>query len=234
MQSDKDEYGAMRMGARALRRCFASLGNGPVLDAEEMFPEHVHLLNITEQLRADVHKILKSGYRLPRFHDILESQTPLSANDGKNWHMYVVKSFGHDIKQNASRLPSLQWFLVKHPNVLSAAISILESGKSIPAHRGAFRGILRYHLCLFAGGSGDDRAVLSLAGETYAYTPGDWLLWDDTFEHSVVNKSSVERIVLLLDVRRKDLPLHLRLLANVYIAIVRFSTQMYERRVLVQ
>ena len=49
------------------------------------------------------------------------------------------------------------------------------------------------------------------------------MLWDDTFEHEVLNASDEVRIVLLLDIRRRSMPLDLRLLSNAVIALVRLG-----------
>lgn len=44
------------------------------------------------------------------------------------------------------------------------------------------------------------------------------MLWDDTFEHEVWNDSAQVRTVLLLDIRRRDMPGGLRLLSSAIIA----------------
>lgn len=46
------------------------------------------------------------------------------------------------------------------------------------------------------------------------------MLWDDTFEHEVLNASNEVRVVLLLDIRRRRQPPGLRLLSNAIIGIV--------------
>ena len=49
---------------------------------------------------------------------------------------------------------------------------------------------------------------------------GEALLWDDTYPHEVWNRSSEVRVALLLDVWRKDMPLHLKLLSWTFMRVV--------------
>ena len=97
--------------------------------------------------------------------------------------------------------------LQAHPQVISAAFSILEGGKHIPAHRGPFRGILRYHLPLVIPPPLADKPSnrLRVDSLSYALQEGRGILWDDTYEHEAWNDSAAPRAVLLLDVFRPGL-----------------------------
>ncbi len=55
------------------------------------------------------------------------------------------------------------------------------------------------------------------------------MLWDDTFEHEVWNDSAQVRTVLLLDIRRRDIPGGLRLLSSAIIALVRLNVRWMQR-----
>ena len=78
------------------------------------------------------------------------------------------------------------------PDVLSASISFLAPGKHIPVHRGPFRGVLRFYLVLSMPLAADGRpaAVLKVAGTEHRLADGEYLLWDDTFPHEVINNSN--------------------------------------------
>ncbi|RAB79036.1 aspartyl/asparaginyl beta-hydroxylase domain-containing protein, partial [Burkholderia multivorans] len=73
---------------------------------------------------------------------------------------------------------------------------------------------------------GTPAAVLKVDGREYRLDEGRFLLWDDTFEHEVWNDSDDVRIVLLLDIRRRDMPRMLRWLSNAVIGIVRLGIRL--------
>src|SRR5262249_25527639 len=132
---------------------------------------------------------------------------------------------------NASRLPALERLLADHPEVLSAAVSVLAPGKVIPKHKGPFRGILRFHMILRCGrnGAGEALSTLIIDGNAYRLHEGQTLLWDDTYDHEAFNDSDEDRIALLLDVWRTGMPLHLRLLARIIVRVVGTSIALFKR-----
>ena len=86
--------------------------------------------------------------KVPRFHEIMRSQADISANDGRDWRMFILKAYGVEIEQNVERCPTVAALLEQTPEVVSCVLSFLAPGKHIPKHRGPFRGILRFHLML--------------------------------------------------------------------------------------
>lgn len=199
--------------SRAARGVYSGVDTPPVLDAEQLFPNHGELLKAFEALRAEAAAIGSAITDVPRFHELMAAQAPFSANDGKDWRIFIVKSYGYLIPANAEQAPVLAAILADQPEILSAAYSYLEPGKHIPPHRGPFRGIARYHLCLICDSEGE-KPFLRLEGKEYPYHEGSWLLWDDTFMHEVENRSEGWRVALLLDIKRKDMPFPLRLFGN--------------------
>jgi Aspartyl/asparaginyl beta-hydroxylase and related dioxygenases len=186
-----------------MRRLYAGIDTPPVLDMETYFPQSEALQVLYPALRDEALALYAGAEGIPRFHEISATQQRISASDGRSWRMYMVKSYGHLIRANAARTPALAGFLAANPEVSTAAFSFLDPGKHIPPHRGPFRGILRYHLCLHAPDSGTDQAPwLAVDGTRYPYEEGGALLWDDTFTHEVLNPGPHPRIALLLDVKR--------------------------------
>jgi len=51
-------------------------------------------------------------------------------------------------------------------------------------------------------------------------------LWDDTFPHEVRNRGDQVRIALLLDIRRRGMPLDMTLLSSVLISAVGLSVRL--------
>jgi len=195
------------------RRIYADIDTPPILELGRYFPAHDALAAQTPALRDEALRLLSANQTIPRFHEITTTQTRISASDGKNWRMFVVKSYGHLIRANAEQTPVLAAFLAQHPDVTSAMISYLDPGKHIPRHRGPFRGILRYHLCVFAPDGGTASGPwLEVDGQRIPYREGQGLLWDDTFPHEVLNPSDHPRIAILLDIRRPVTRIRHRLL----------------------
>jgi aspartate beta-hydroxylase len=195
----------------------------PVLDWTADFPNAAKFVAAWPDIRREALAVAGRLHEVPRFHEIMREQTAISANDGRDWRLFVLKAYGIRVPKNMAACPRLASVVGAAPDVLSASISFLAPGKHIPAHRGPFRGVLRFYLALSMPRSADGRpaAVLKIAGQEYRLVDGDCLLWDDTYPHEVWNESDQVRIVLLLDVRRGDMPLDMRLFSAMLMSLVR-------------
>lgn len=192
-----------------------------VLDTQRYFPSAQCYTQRWRDIRDEA--LAAKLADVPRFHDIMPEQADISANDGRDWRMLILKAYGVTLPNNLARCPTIASLLAQTPDVLSCAISYLASGKHIPVHRGPFRGILRFHLMLSMPNdkTGRPACVMEIDGVPYRLAEGASLLWDDTYPHEVWNRSTETRIALLLDVRRRNMPLHLKLTSAILIAIVR-------------
>jgi aspartate beta-hydroxylase len=193
----------------------------PVLDCESQFPGARDFIDAWRKIRDEALAIAARLEEVPRFHEIMREQTGISANDGRDWRMFILKAYGIAVPQNMAACPMLAALVSMAPNVLSASISFLAPKKHIPPHRGPFRGVLRFYLVLSMPRSpeGTPAAVLKVAGTEYELSDGECLLWDDTYTHEVWNSSNQVRIVLLLDVWRPGMPLDMQVLSKALIAV---------------
>src|ERR1035437_7821727 len=134
--------------------------------------------------------------KVPRFHDIMPAQADISANDGRDWRVFIMKAYGVTVENNLQRCPTVAALLDEAPEVVSAILSFLAPGKHVPEHRGPFRGILRFHLMLSIprDGNGVPACVMNIDGVPYRLGDGESLLWDDTYRHEVWNRSDQEGI----------------------------------------
>ena len=146
--------------------------------------------------------------RLPTNHEIMEHQRTLYEFDRKVWGMLPLRGYGYDYPSNQARIPTLEAFLQRHQQVVSATVSLFPPGKVLRPHKGPFKGVLRLHLPLYVEDLGEGRTSCELMvdGTMYYLQEGDAFLWDDTFLHSAVNRSDQPRVVLLFDVFRRDQP----------------------------
>jgi aspartate beta-hydroxylase len=207
-----------------VRRVFDARISGPsVLDTQKSFPNASRFTGSFAGIRAEAFAILNFVEKVPRFHDIMPEQADISANDGRDWRMFILKAYGIGVPENLSRCPITAGILAGTPEVLSAAISFLAPRKHIPPHRGPFRGIMRFHLILKMplDAEGRPAAVLTIDGRPHRLAEGEQLLWDDTYTHEVLNDSEEVRVALLLDVKRPEMPLDMRLLSAGIVGIVR-------------
>jgi aspartate beta-hydroxylase len=194
-----------------------------VLDTEHYFPGAADFAARWRDIRDEALAIRRNLDAVPRFHELMAEQADISANDGRDWRMFIMRAYGIDVPDNRDRCPTVAALLARHPEVKSCVLSFLAPGKHIPKHRGPFRGILRFHLMLTMPRmpDGDVGAILEIDGKPYRLTDGECLLWDDTFPHEVWNRTDEVRMALLLDVWRRDMPADMEMLSRAVVGIVR-------------
>jgi aspartate beta-hydroxylase len=187
-----------------------------LLDTEHYFPNAKRFTERWTDIRREALAVAGMLPNIPRFHDIMPAQADISANDGRDWRMFIMRAYGVTVEENLRRCPTLAAMLQHTPEVLSCTLSFLAPGKHIPEHRGPFRAILRFHLMLSMpnDGTGVPACVMNIDGVPYRLGDGESLLWDDTYPHEVWNRSDRVRIALLLDVWRKDMPADVALLSR--------------------
>ena len=203
----------------------ARIATPAVLDIDRYFPAAKEFAARWQEVRDEALELRRDLARVPRFHDLMKEQADISANDGRDWRMFIMRAYGVDVPGNLARCPAVASLINDRPEVMSCVLSFLAPGKHVPKHRGPFRGILRFHLMLTMPRTpeGDVAAVLEIDGKPYRLSDGDCLLWDDTFPHEVWNNSDEVRIALLLDVWRRDMPVDMELLSRMVVGVVRLG-----------
>jgi aspartate beta-hydroxylase len=203
-----------------------------ILDTDRYFLNAHRFVDAWESLRDEALAVGREQQRLPRFHEIMPEQADISANDGRDWRMYMMKAYGHVSQENLARCPTMSALLRDCPEVLSATYSFLAPGKHVPEHRGPFRGILRFHLGLSMprDRNGKLGAILWIDHTPWLLDNGECLLWDDTYPHELLNTTDQVRAVLLLDVWRADMPADMKALSSVIVGGMRAMTAMNQAR----
>lgn len=209
---------AYDLGTGLVRRLYEKRIDTPaILDSATHFPNAVKFTAAWQGIRDEALAVKLN--KVPRFHDIMPEQAEISANDGLDWRMFVLKAYDMTIPENLARMPVLSRLLAECPEVKSAAVSFLAPHKHIPPHRGPFRGIMRFHLGLVIPKQPDGRpaTIMMVNREERRISDGECMLWDDTFEHEVTNNSDQPRVALLLDVWRPKMPLDMEILSRVIV-----------------
>jgi aspartyl/asparaginyl beta-hydroxylase (cupin superfamily) len=171
-------------------------------------PELLELDRNFHAIREELLGILPAKRLLPRYHELDQMQTYISAtvDRDKDWKIYPLNIVGIKPPAMCARCPRTMTLLERIPSVFQAFFSILEGGKSIPPHNGPYRGYLRYHLALIVPDV--DPPSIRLKDQFYTWKEGESILFDDSWNHEVINKSPGDRVVLIVDIRR-PLPLPL-------------------------
>jgi len=210
-------------GVRALydRR----ISGPPVLDLERDFAQGAGFVDAWRVIRNEALEVRRRIEDVPRFHEIMPEQASISANDGRDWRMFILKAYGVEQPGNMAACPQLAALVREIPEVLSASFSFLGPRKHIPPHRGPIRGILRFYMMLSMPrtADGSPAAVLKVNDVEYRLEEGQFLLWDDTFVHEAWNDSDEVRIVLSLDIWRPNMPIDMKFLSGLLIRLVRLG-----------
>ena len=198
------------------RQLFRAVGgdNRPVFfDVQATAPA----LKLLEQnyavIRSEVESLLKSNVQLPSYHDLDPNQRMISDRDQKRWKVFMLYAMGAKPKDNRERCPQTAALLDKIPNLFQAFFSILEAGKSVPAHNGPHYGYVRYHLGLIV--PKENPPSIRVKDQMYTWREGSGVLFDDSWNHEVINNSSADRVILLVDTMRR-LPFGLHVLNLLY------------------
>jgi len=206
------------LASDVVRRVYERRIDAPaILDTATEFPNAAKFTAAWRDIRDEALGVHLG--KVPRFHDIMPEQAEISANDGLDWRMFVLKAYDMAVPENLARMPVLSRLLAECPEVKSAAVSFLAPRKHIPSHRGPFRGIMRFHLGLVIPRQADGRpaTIMMIDRQEKRITDGEGMQWDDTYPHEVMNNADEARIALLLDVWRRGMPWDMEMLSRLIV-----------------
>jgi aspartyl/asparaginyl beta-hydroxylase (cupin superfamily) len=178
-------------------------------DIDKTYPSLRELDRNYSVIREEVESILLHREQLPRYHELARSEQYISGaiDADKDWKVFMLSSLVGKPEVNQKRCPRTTALLEKIPNVYQAFFSILDPGKSIPAHCGSYLGYLRYHLGLVV--PKNNPPSMRVKDQIHTWEENRSIVFDDSWEHEVYNKSDGLRVVLIVDVLRPmSPPLH--------------------------
>lgn len=173
-------------------------GDPPVYHAAT-FPWVAGIEREWPKIRAELDQVMQYRDQIPSFHEILKEAGTITQDN--QWKTFFLAGIGMDCSENARRCPETMRLLGTIPGMKTAFFSILSPRKHIPAHRGAFNGVLRYHLGLLVP-EPRERCRIRIGNDFYSWSEGEALLFDDTFNHEVWNDTDGYRVVLFVDFAR--------------------------------
>lgn len=151
------------------------------------------------KVRAELDQVMTFRDQMPSFQDILKEVGTIQADD--QWKTFFLAGIGMDCRENAAHCPETMKVLAKIPGMKTAFFSILSPRKHIPAHRGAFNGVLRLHLALLVPQPAE-QCRIRIGDQIRHWEEGRALIFDDTFNHEVWNDTEGYRVVLFVDFAR--------------------------------
>lgn len=201
-----------------------------VFDIDQNYPQLRILDRGFESIQREAKNLLSEKQAIPRYHDLDKMQTKISAGgeDHQNWKVFYLYAMGERPEANRASCPRTAALLDQVPGVFQAFFSILEGGKSVPAHEGPYRGYLRYHLGLIV--PRDNPPSIRIKDRVHTWQEGKSILFDDSWDHEVYNKSKEDRVVLIVDIRR-PMPFPLN---AINLIVERFIQVLYGKKILKQ
>lgn len=170
----------------------------PVYD-NALFPWVPQLEAAWRDVRVELDRVMTQRAAIPAFQDILKEVSLIQSDN--QWQTFFLTGIGMDCRANAAHCPATMRLLRTIPNVKTAFFSILAPGKHIPAHRGAYNGLLRLHLGLQVP-EPNERCRVRIGDRIHQWHEGEVLIFDDTFDHEVWNDTDGYRVVLFVDFSR--------------------------------
>ena len=171
----------------------------PAIYESSTFPWAAEVEGEWRLIRAELDRVMQYRDQIPSFHEILKEASSITTD--QNWKTFFLAGIGMDCSENAKRCPETMRLLGKIPGMKTAFFSILSPHKHIPAHRGAYNGILRFHLGLLVP-QPRESCRIRIGNEYRSWTEGKSLIFDDSFNHEVWNDTDGYRVVLFVDFAR--------------------------------
>jgi aspartyl/asparaginyl beta-hydroxylase (cupin superfamily) len=188
--------------------------NRPVFfNIEKTFPALLEIEKHFDVIKKELNGVLIDSQSIPLYHEIDQNQQDISGSDEKNWRIFMLYAMGEKPDNNRDRCPRTSALLDEIPNLFQAVFSVLEPGKSVPAHKGPYLGYLRYHLGLKV--PTNKPPSIRVKDQIYTWKEGESILFDDSWEHEVYNDCPDTRVIMMVDVLR-PLPGPLHLLNYLY------------------
>jgi aspartyl/asparaginyl beta-hydroxylase (cupin superfamily) len=167
---------------------------------DQVFPELRQIDERYESVRQELLEILPDKDRIPRYHELDAGQTDISAETEHDWKVFMLYAMGEKPDANRAKCPETAAVLDKIPDLFQAFFSILDGGKNVPAHCGPYRGYLRYHLGLKV--PAHHPPTIRVRDQRYTWQESESVLFDDSWDHEVINHAEDIRVVLIVDVLR--------------------------------
>ena len=191
----------LRQRRHGINRAIAKsslISNDPVLDAGQFAWMDTFAQNWRD-IRREALEIYGHIDAIPPLREISADHRGIIEDD--SWRSFFLIGYGHRVEENIARAPRTAELVSHIPGLNSAFFSILAPGAHISRHRGVTKAFMTAHLGLVVPDQWQD-CTMQVETHDLNWREGEWLVFDDTYEHEVWNRTDQPRIVLLCQFAR--------------------------------
>ena len=164
-------------------------------DAREIKPDLLKINSNFDEIARELDQVIPKPESVRLVHETISGHPAV-----EGWRVLYIYIYGMKNFENQRYFPRTTRVLDEILNVVDAWFSILEPGKSIQAHRGIYKGFLRYHTAFKV--PEDSPPKIRVKDQYYTWKERESVMFDDRHDHEVYNESSEFRLVLIVDVMR--------------------------------
>lgn len=221
----------MRIGRRLQPWCnrmigrSSRVGDKPFHDKAD-FPWIAELERHWDEIRAEASVVLSDINAIPPLAEISPDHRRIAP--AGMWRSFFLHGYGYSVEENCRRCPRTAALVAKVPGLNSALFSVLVPGTHIPAHTGVTKAILTCHLGVQVPREAE-KCRMRVADQYVTWREGEAFVFDDIYQHEVLNDTPDTRVVLLIQFRR---PVGLRgwLFGETFLWAVRHSRFVQDAR----
>lgn len=213
---------------RPLNRWLAGqslVGKQPFID-EKLVPGIGILKENWETIRDEALAVMVDRNNTPPFGDISPDHRRIAQNSA--WKSFFFGGYGYKSPKNRALCPKTAALIDQVPDVVVALFSILDPGAHIRDHYGVTKAMLNVHLGLVVPPE-KDRCEIRVKDQFRRWKPGEFMIFDETYNHEVWNDSDEARVILFLQVRRPMRPMG-RLAGDLFLKGVRRTRYVQDAR----
>jgi beta-hydroxylase len=194
----------MRFGKKVQPRVNAivarhsTIANTPFQDTRQ-FPWIATLEEHWREIQAEAAEVLQNLDAIPPLAEISPDHRRIAP--AGRWRSFFLYGYTYKVEANCARCPRTAALLAKVPGLNSALFSVLVPGTHIPAHTGVTKAILTCHLGIRVPREAE-KCRMRVADSSVSWREGQALVFDDTFQHEVLNDTDETRVVLLIQFQR--------------------------------
>ena len=215
----------VRPGVNRILARHSEVGDCAVFDSQR-FPFAELLESQAEVIAAEAKNVLAERNRIHPVAEVSPDHERIAKD--KRWKSLFLLGYGYRFDHNCALCPETTRVLEQIPDLNSGFFSILEAGAVIPPHHGVTKAILTCHLGLQVP-EDLQNCAMRVDDQICHWKQGKSLVFDDTFQHEVWNRTTQDRVILLLQFKR-PMDWRGRLVGDLFLEGVRASSFVQQGR----
>ena len=160
------------------------------------------------------------GFNLKNIDELSEDQNLL--NFDKKWKALFLYVYGYKNSKNLEHFPELNLLINKWESEITLVFfSSLEANKYIPPHQGSNFGVLRVQFGIDI--KNPTKSALKVGNDIIHLQNNENFIFDDTFTHEAWNYGDSDRVLLIVDIKKKY-PYIYNILNEIYLKSIKKSS----------